>query len=57
MTAALTQSKVDDELSAEHRWLFDLTGMDCGDWASTIEAGLRRIPGVESATVNFAPPT
>jgi Cd2+/Zn2+-exporting ATPase len=34
-------------------WTFDVTGMDCGDCARTIEEGVRRLPGVESATVNF----
>ncbi|MGI8475455.1 MAG: heavy metal translocating P-type ATPase [Thermomicrobiales bacterium] len=35
-------------------WTFDVAGMDCGDCAKTIEAGLRRLPEVASASVNFA---
>ncbi len=35
-------------------WLFDITGMDCGDCAKTVEAGVRRLPGVATASVNFA---
>lgn len=35
-------------------WLFDVAGMDCGDCAKTIEIGLRRLPGVASATVSFS---
>src|SRR5215207_6322863 len=38
---------------ANGAWMFDVSGMDCGDCARTIEAGVRRLPGVESATVNF----
>lgn len=38
-------------------WLFDLTGMDCGDCARTIEAGVRRLPGVNDAQVNFGSAT
>jgi len=35
-------------------WVFDLTGMDCGDCAKTIESSVRRLPGVASAAVNFS---
>ncbi|MEA2530200.1 MAG: Zn2+/Cd2+-exporting ATPase [Thermomicrobiales bacterium] len=35
-------------------WVFDVSGMDCGDCARTIEAGVRRLPGVAAADVNFA---
>lgn len=35
-------------------YVFDISGMDCGDCAKTVEAGVRRLPGVAIATVNFA---
>ena len=35
-------------------WIFDIAGMDCGDCAKTVEAGVQRLPGVLEATVNFA---
>jgi Zn2+/Cd2+-exporting ATPase len=35
-------------------WTFDVTGMDCGDCAKTVEAGVARLPGVREARVNFA---
>jgi PDZ domain-containing protein len=38
-------------------WLFDVTGMDCGGCAKTVEAGVRRLPGVEDAAVNFGAAT
>jgi len=38
-------------------WIFDVTGMDCGDCAKTIEAGVRRLAGVADARVNFAAAT
>lgn len=34
-------------------WTFDVAGMDCGDCARTIEAGVRHLPGVADAIVNF----
>ncbi len=34
-------------------WVFDISGMDCGECAKTIEAGVQRLPGVASAAVNF----
>jgi len=34
-------------------WLFDVSGMDCADCAQTIESGVRRLPGVETASVSF----
>jgi len=34
-------------------WIFDVTGMDCGDCAKTIEAGVRRLSDVASASINF----
>lgn len=34
--------------------VFDISGMDCGDCAKTVEAGVRRLPGVATAEVNFA---
>ena len=37
--------------------MFDVSGMDCGGCARTIEAGVRRLPGVESASVNFGAAT
>ena len=41
------------DVDRENSWLFDVSGMDCGDCARTIEAGVRRLPGVEAASVNF----
>jgi len=38
-------------------WVFDVSGMDCADCARTIEAGVRRLPGVRDATVNLAAAT
>lgn len=39
--------------ASSHDWLFDVIGMDCGDCAKTIEAGVRRLPGVASVTISF----
>jgi Cd2+/Zn2+-exporting ATPase len=39
--------------NGDRSWVFDVSGMDCGDCARTIEAGVRRLPGVGSAAVNF----
>ena len=41
----------------EAPWTFDVAGMDCGDCARTIEAGVRRVPGVGEAAVAFATAT
>jgi Cd2+/Zn2+-exporting ATPase len=38
-------------------WLFDLAGLDCGDCARTVEAGVRLLPGVGEANVNFGSAT
>ncbi len=35
-------------------WTFDITGMDCGDCAKTVQAIVQRLPGVREARVNFA---
>lgn len=35
-------------------WTFDVTGMDCGDCAKTVQSGVARLPGVREAVVNFA---
>ncbi len=35
-------------------WVFDLSGLDCGDCARTVEAGVRRLPGVATADVSLA---
>jgi len=35
-------------------WVFDVTGMDCGDCAKTVQSGVMRLPGVREAAVNFA---
>ncbi len=35
-------------------WTFAVTGMDCGDCAKTVQAGVARLPGVREAQVNFA---
>lgn len=41
--------------SSEHNQAtFDITGMTCAACANRIEKGLNRLPGVASATVNFA---
>ncbi len=34
-------------------WTFDVTGMDCGDCAKTVQAGVARLPGVREARVSF----
>ncbi len=34
-------------------WIFDVTGMDCGDCAKTVQAGVTRLAGVHEAAVNF----
>lgn len=34
-------------------WVFDVTGMDCGDCAKTVQAGISRLSGVHEAAVNF----
>ncbi len=55
MTAMTTPSTtVDPVSSGTARCRLDVTGMDCGDCAKTIEASLASLPGVEAATVNFA---
>jgi len=41
-------------LTAETLWIFDIGGMDCGDCARTVEAGVRRLPGIETAVVSLA---
>ena len=38
----------------ETTWTFAVTGMDCGDCAKTVEAGVARLPGIREARVNFA---
>ena len=38
----------------ETTWTFDVRGMDCGDCAQTVQAGVARLPGVREARVNFA---
>ncbi|HEY7032991.1 MAG TPA: heavy metal translocating P-type ATPase [Thermomicrobiales bacterium] len=43
--------------TAHDPWLFDVTGMDCGDCAMTVEQVVRRLPGVATATVNFGAAT
>ena len=35
-------------------WVFDVTGMDCGDCARTVQAGVQRLSGIRAAEVNFA---
>lgn len=39
--------------STTRRWQFDVTGMDCGDCAKTIETGLRRLPGISDVQMSF----
>ncbi len=43
--------------AANHPWVFDVTGMDCADCARTIESGVRRLPGVATAAINFGAAT
>jgi Cd2+/Zn2+-exporting ATPase len=43
--------------TASDSWLFDVTGLDCGDCAKTVEQTVRRLPGVATATVNFGAAT
>ncbi len=38
---------------SETTWTFDVTGMDCGDCAQTVQAGVARLPGVREVRVNF----
>ena len=40
--------------SSSATWTFDVAGMDCGDCAQTVQAGVGRLPGVRDARVNFA---
>lgn len=42
---------------AADRWVFDVVGMDCGDCARTVEAGIARLAGVATASVNFGTAT
>lgn len=47
--------KVDDPAeAAETLWIFEIGGMDCADCARTVEAGVRRLPGIETAVVSLA---
>jgi Cd2+/Zn2+-exporting ATPase len=39
--------------SRQSTWTFDVQGMDCQDCARTVEAGVRRLPGVAGAAVNL----
>ncbi|MDQ6603837.1 MAG: cadmium-translocating P-type ATPase, partial [Chloroflexota bacterium] len=38
----------------ETTWTFAVSGMDCGDCAKTVQAGVARLPGIREARVNFA---
>lgn len=40
--------------STETTWTFDVTGMDCGDCAKTVQAGVARLSGARDVQVNFA---
>ncbi len=40
-------------VATEGPWVFDVSGMDCGECAKTIEAGVQRLPGVATVAVNF----
>lgn len=51
---ALGYGATSDRPDSESPWVFDLSGMDCGDCAKTVESGVRRLSGVGNATVNFA---
>ncbi len=39
---------------SETTWTFAVSGMDCGDCARTVQAGVARLSGVREARVNFA---
>lgn len=55
MTATIATEELTDSLPS--CWIFDISGMDCGDCARTIEGGVRRMPGVSDAVVNFGAAT
>jgi Cd2+/Zn2+-exporting ATPase len=38
-------------------WVFDVSGMDCGDCAKTVESTVRHLPNIATATVNFGSAT
>ncbi len=44
----------DDGTAAAQKEVLDLTGMSCASCAAAIEKGLARVPGVSTASVNFA---
>jgi Cd2+/Zn2+-exporting ATPase len=46
-----------DSPTSSGPWLFDVTGMDCGDCARTVEETVRRLPGVATVSVNFGAAT
>src|SRR5215203_4388184 len=35
-------------------WVFDIGGMDCANCVRTVEAGVRRLPGIETAVASLA---
>ena len=49
-----TVTTLDASAPTRTTWVFDVTGMDCGDCAKTVQAGVARLSGVRAATVNFA---
>jgi len=53
-TGTANSPSVNDSLTLpETRIRLDVSGMDCGDCAKTIEASLGTMPGVRTASVNF----
>ncbi len=46
--------RVDPEAAPDRVWVFDIGGMDCADCVRTVEVGVMRLPGVETAVANLA---
>ena len=55
MTATIAPEEITEPIPTS--WIFDISGMDCGDCARTIEGSVRRLPGVSNAVVNFGAAT
>ena len=51
--ASATPPRATPEAAGAARWTFDVTGMDCGDCAKTVQSGVARLAGVRETTVNF----
>jgi Cd2+/Zn2+-exporting ATPase len=48
---------VGNHTQPDRPWLFTVTGMDCADCAATLSESVARVPGVQTADVNFATAT